>query len=73
MTLAEARQIIWKRLAVTAREDGLNVDWSEEGNYSAFDVRRLERASKQVADTILRRHVKQVTAQGSPKSGGSPK
>lgn len=58
MKLAEARRIIWQRLATTAREDGRNVEWSEEGDYDEFDVRRLEKASKQVADSIERRLAK---------------
>lgn len=55
MTLAEARQVIWARLATTAREDGIQVDWYGEG-YCEADVRRMQRASKQVAETIDRRH-----------------
>lgn len=55
MKLVDARRIIWERLATTAREDGIQVDWSEEGDYDEFDVRRLQKASKQVADTIERR------------------
>lgn len=58
MTLAEARRIIWARLAVTAREDGDNVDWELESYgapYDAHDVRRLERASEEVARMIERK------------------
>ena len=59
MNLAEARRIIWQRLAVTAREDGRNVDWFEEGpGYDEFAVRRLVKASEQVARTIERRVAK---------------
>jgi len=63
MKMAEARRIIWERLATTAREDGRNVDWFDEAPsgsppYNDADARRLEKASEQVAETIERLHLK---------------
>lgn len=56
MKMSEARRIIWERLATTARNDADLVDWFEEGpGYDEPDVRRLVRASEQVARTIERR------------------
>lgn len=50
----EARRHIWQRLAITAREDGIQVAWDEEG-FDEPSVRRLRRASKQVAASIDKR------------------
>lgn len=56
MKMAEARRIIWSRLATTARNDIDAVDWFDEGpGYDEPDVRRLIKASGQVAETIERR------------------
>jgi hypothetical protein len=79
--LAEARRIIWARLAVTAREDGQNVDWYAEGpnvdpddpestGYDEPSVRRLRRASIQVAETIERRIAK--SARFTSPTGSKP-
>lgn len=58
-SVAEARLIIWPRLATTAREDGCNVEWAdnvEDGEeYDELAVRRLVKASEDVARTIERR------------------
>lgn len=58
-SVAEARLIIWERLAVTAREDGRNVDWADDEpdgeGYDEPAVRRLIKASKDVAISIDKR------------------
>jgi hypothetical protein len=53
-TVADARLVIWHRLAITARCDGSSCDWFEQG-WDEPSIRRLVKASNQVATTIERR------------------
>lgn len=51
MTKAEARRVIWERLATTARLDGENNDWD---GYNEADAERLSVASEEIASVIDR-------------------
>lgn len=59
MTQKEARQLIWSRLAETARNDACLGDWiTEAAGDNERDIERIEQACSDVAAIIERVHLR---------------
>lgn len=61
MTKAEARRIIWKRMAATVRNDIDIGDWIwDEAKDDERDAERLRQACSDVATIIDRQHLRKI-------------